>query len=176
MNGEKKQHRNGDVLGHLIAFDEADRALWPVEDMRRMLRMQLGAKLHLEFDRAGMIERSAVQALAEAASPPVRTFADLFHHARPPLELLWAAKDFAKNCRENPHSEMSPEIALAIYYGSIAAALAHRCERITSLDDDELRQGLNWLYKQSWLDDRTRGLIREAMHCLRNGRHMWRKP
>jgi hypothetical protein len=175
LNSEKRQHRGGPTLRHIIAFDAADRAIWPVEEIQRMLRMQLGARLHLELDRSGLLHRRAVLALTGQANPPIRSVADLLHHPRPPVDLLRALKDFSKNRREDSTSEVAPEVALTIYYASIATALTRCGERITTLNEDELRAGFNWLVKQTWLPGRTRNLISRAMHHLRMGRHQWRR-
>lgn len=51
------------------------------------------------------------------------SFGDLLSHPNPPEELLKATKDFAKTCRLGPHKTLPPEIASALYYASIAAAL-----------------------------------------------------
>ncbi|MFI5379733.1 MAG: hypothetical protein ACHRHE_10580 [Tepidisphaerales bacterium] len=176
MNSEKRQHPGEEGLHRVIAFDETDRAIWPVEEIRRMFRMQLGARLHLELERAELCDRDLVRVLADQSSPPIHSVADLLYHPRPPVDLLWAIKDFAKDRKENPASEIAPEVALTIYYASIAAALTRCGERITSLTDDELGTGLNWVIKQSWLDDRMHNLIARGMNHLRLGRHLWRKP
>ena len=175
LNSEKRQYPGGGTLGRLIAFDEADRAIWPVEEIQRILRMQLGARLHVELGRSGLCDRDTVLALTDQASPPIRSVADLLYHPRPPMELLWAVKDFSKNCKEDATSDMAPEVALALYYASIAAALTRRGERITTLSDDELRAGLNWVVKQNWLPGRMHNLIGRAIQHLRLGRHLWRK-
>ena len=175
MNSEKRQLPGEEVLRRVIAFDEADRAIWPVEEIRRVFRMQLGARLHLELERCGVCDRDMVLALADQASPPIRSVADLLYHPHPPVDLLWAVKDFAKGRKEDPGAEIAPEVALTLYYGSIAAALTRCGERITSLNDDELMAGMNWVIKQTWLDDRMHNLIGRGMNHLRLGRHLWRK-
>ncbi len=141
-----------------------------------MLRMQLGARLHLELDRSGLFGRDTLLALTDKASPPIQSVADLLYHPRPPMDLLWAIKDFSKNCKEDSTSDVAPEVALAIYYASIAAALTRCGERITTLSNDELHAGFNWLVKQTWLPSRMRHLVTRAMLHLRLGRHLWRKP
>jgi hypothetical protein len=109
---KENKHFPGDPLSQVFAFDESGRTVWPVQDMRRMLRLQLGAKLHLELSRAGVSDRSAVLALADSASPPVRSFSDLLFHPWPPTDLLHCAKEYAKLCKESPYSPLAPEIAL----------------------------------------------------------------
>lgn len=173
MENEHK-HFPGDPLSQVFAFDELGRTVWPVQDMRRMLRLQLGSKLHLELSRAGVSERQTVLQLADAATPRVRSFSDLLFHPWPPTDLLFGAKEYAKLCKDSSHSPMAPEIALHLYYCAIASALLRRNQKITSLGDDELRHGLNWLISQAWIDDRSRVLIRGTLDHIRQGRHHWR--
>ena len=140
-----------------------------------MLRLQLGARLHLELGRDGQFDHETVLALTEKADPPIRSVADLLCHPRPPVELLWAIKDISKNHKKDAGSQVPPEAALAIYYAGIAAALTRCGERITTLKDDELLAGFNWMIKQNWLPGRMRNLIVRAMRHLRLGRHWWRR-
>jgi hypothetical protein len=162
------------LLGQVIAFDREERALWPVEDMRRMLRVQLAGRLDVELAGGGAT-REQVLTLAEVAEPRIRSLAELLHHPRPPVELLVAAKDYAKLAHESRRQGMSPEIALVLYFAAIASALVHRNERISSLDIDDLRRGVQWGVRQCWLDEPTRGLLLAALDHLRRGRHLWRR-
>ncbi len=174
MNSEKR-HSGSEVLNRIIAFDQAERAIWPVEEIRRVLRIQLGTRVRLALERAGIRPRRAVLALADHAHPPIRSVADLLYHPQPPVQLLNSLKELAKDKREDPLSDSPPEVAVALYYAGIAAALTRCGERITTLRDDELRAGLNWVAKQTWLDDRLHGLIIRALTHLRLGRHLWRR-
>jgi hypothetical protein len=92
----------------------------------------------------------------------LKSFADLFHHPAPPLELLEMTKDFAKANMDQAQSSLPNEVAAALYYTSIAAALVRLDARITRLQEAELRRGLLWTREQGWLDEDTKQLLLQA--------------
>jgi hypothetical protein len=94
------------------------------------------------------------------------SFADLFNHPAPSLALLQLVKDFAKANRNHPESGLPREIATALYFASIAAALVRLDERISQLPDTELQRGLRWTQEQKWLDEKTRTLLDGALKKL----------
>ena len=94
------------------------------------------------------------------------TFGSLLADPMPPTDLLVQVKDFAKINREHSDSAFPREIATMLYYASIAVALVRRGERITSLDNSGLRQGLAWASDQSWADQATRKIAEQASELL----------
>jgi hypothetical protein len=57
-------------------------------------------------------------------------------------------------------------VAVVVYYACIAAALARCGRRISRAADDALRQGFRWGCERSWVDERTRELLRAALRAL----------
>jgi hypothetical protein len=100
--------------------------------------------------------------LSEAQSLLLKSFADLFHHPAPPVELLELTKDFAKANMDHAQSSLPSEVAAALYYTSIAAALVRLGARISRLPEGELRRGLLWTGEQAWLDEETKQLLLQA--------------
>jgi hypothetical protein len=154
------------ALAAIIAFDSDGRAIWPAQQLRAALHRQLVSTLS---------ERQQLEDAGQSAHPPIETLGQLLHHPRPPMKLLWLAKEHAKLSREDPHSPLPPEVALLLYYGSIAAALLRHGQRISRLSDDDLRGGFNWSARQEWVDEPTRLLFLEAMAMLRSGWVRWRE-
>jgi hypothetical protein len=101
--------------------------------------------------------------LAEAQGLVLKSFGDLFQHPAPVRELLELVKDFAKANVDHPESGLPGEIAAALYYTSIAAALVRLDVRITQLPDAALQTGLRQTLDQGWLDDATRELLNRAL-------------
>jgi hypothetical protein len=149
----------------LGARGEHDR-LWRPEELAAIFRHQLSAPVMV--DLGGFDPGAAVQLkiVTEAQGLLLKSFAELFEHPAPPLELLVAAKNFAKLNLDHPESYLPSEIAAAIYYTSIAAALVRLNERITQLPDADVRRGLLWVRGQDWVDGKTRALLDQALEKL----------
>ena len=76
-------------------------------------------------------------------------------------------KEFAKtNHGFIPRAALPNETPTALYYTSIATALVRLNERISQLDDENLRRGLLWVKDQPWLSDEIKALLTEAMAKL----------
>jgi hypothetical protein len=117
--------------------------------------------------RLDLVEGTAGNAPAvPSGCPEIRTFDELFHYPKPPIELLKSVKEFAKANRDHPASALPGEIATMLYYASVIIARWRWGEVITTLNDEELRAGINWAIAQPWVDERTRSLLREASKAL----------
>lgn len=136
-----------DALSELIAFDAQGRAIWPAKELEAMLDRPL----------EGFASGGSVRELLESPTPDP--------------EILIAAKDFAKR---RPRNLFPPEMALLLYYGSIAAAIVRCGQRITKLRDDDLRNGFTWAIKQPWVPQSICELFRQAISRLSGGQK-WRE-
>jgi hypothetical protein len=156
-------------LASLLASG-ADRAqLWRPEELAAIFRHQMAAPVLV--DLGALDERTAarLRLLGEAQGLLLKSFADLFHHPAPVLELLEMVKDFARANMDLPGGALPREIAATLYYTSIAAALVRLDTRISQLSDADLRRGLDWLRPQPWLDEPTRSLLDQALAKLPAG-------
>lgn len=153
---------DGSLMARMMDLDLEGPSLWDARDLEAVLEHQLAAPL--ETDLAGARPGFAgwLAGLNAALRPPVATFADLFSHPAPPVELLELVKDFAKRRRSDPDGPLPEDIATVLYLAAIAAALVRRGARITRLSGDGLRHGLEWSLRQPWLDPRLRDLFERA--------------
>lgn len=153
-------------LAALMASGEEHSHLWRADELASIFRHQLSAPILV--DLGGFDPRTAtrLRTLSDAQGLLLKSFADLFHHPAPAKELLEAVKNFAKANMDHPESGLPTEIASALYYTSIAAALVHLDARISKLSDTDLQNGLRWAQQQSWLDDATKQLLAEAANKL----------
>jgi len=103
--------------------------------------------------------------------PQIRLARELLEDPTPSLEPLIALKDSAKR---RPTESFPPEVALLLYYGSIAAAMVRCGKRITRLRDDDLRNGFMWAIQQPWVPQSISDLFRQAISKLSSGAS-WRK-
>ena len=150
-------------LSALMASSEEHGPLWRADELAAMFRHQMSAPVLM--DLGSFDDRTATQlkTLTAAQGLLLSSFADLFSHANPPIQLLQLVKDFAKANMDHPESGLPREIATALYYASIAAALVRLGQRISQLSDADLQRGLSWTQQQAWLDDKTKALLAEAL-------------
>lgn len=155
-------------LAKMLDFGAGQEPLWTNGELGAILRHQMDALLEPDLGKVHPAIRDQKRALTTGNGKPIGTFGDLFRTPHPPLELLEATKRFAKYSRT--HEESLPaEIATALYYLAIAAALTKCGRRITALDDQALQHGLDWVRQHMWLDENSRTVLDEARRLL--GRH-----
>jgi hypothetical protein len=146
------------------------RGTWGDEELALLLAYHLEAPL--DFDLRGLDPAHArgLRHSAAAEGLLVRSLGDLFGHPRPPLELVEMMKDYAKSSMKAGQSALPKPVAAAIYYLSIAVALARLGRRITHLDDAQLRDGFDWAIALPWMDAAGRDMLSRARQCLRQER------
>ena len=151
----------------LVAFLEIDPgsgSLWRLDELAAIFKHQLAAPV--QSDLADGTARD------EPASPPgfpeMQSFDELFHNPKPPIELLKSVKEFAKANRDHPASVLPGEIATILYFASVILARWRCGEVITTLNDQEVRAGIEWAIAEPWVDERTRSLLCEASVALQS--------
>jgi hypothetical protein len=139
---------------------------WRAEDLAEIFSHQLQTPLvcDLPLSARGLLEAELIDEKAAAGS--AMTYRALFLDASPPLALLRTVKDFAKSADERSEAAMPAEIATALYFLAIAAALWRHRARITTLSDRQLGDGLTWVDRQDWIDQGLRRLCQQAMAAL----------
>lgn len=155
-------------LAALMASGEERGQLWRPEELAAIFQHQISAPMLVDLGSLDAFTALKLRKLSEAQGLLLKSFADLLHHPLPPVELLELVKDFAKANLDHPESGLPPEIASALYYSSIAAALVRVNERISQLPDADLIRGLRWTANQPWLDERTKKLVTQASEQLSN--------
>lgn len=153
-------------LAALLAAGEEGLRLWQPEEFAAIFRHQMAAPIMVDLGAFRVSSAERLQPDDAQRGLFSQSFADLFQHPSPPLELLTLIKDFAKANRDQPGSALPPEIAAALYYASIAAALVRLDRRISSLSDIDLRRGLQLTCQQGWLDLATREMLACALEKI----------
>jgi hypothetical protein len=157
-------------LAALMATGEERAKLWRPDELAAMFRHQMSAPMLVDLGGFDARTATKIRTLSEAQGLLLKSFSDLFHHPAPPIELLELVKNFAKSNLDHPESGLPDEIASMLYYTSIAAALVHLDSRISQLPDADLRRGLHWTEEQAWLDEKTKGLLAQALKKLPDGK------
>lgn len=162
-------------LAELMASGWENARLWRPDELAAIFRHQMSAPMLVDLGSFDAATATRLKTLSDSQGLLLKSFADLFHHPAPPLELLRLVKNFAKANIDHPDSGLPGEVASALYYSSIAAALARLGVRISQLSDADLLRGFHWLDEQAWLDEKTRSLLAEARKRLSGGQEA-RKP
>jgi|CZKM01.1.fsa_nt_gi hypothetical protein len=156
-------------LAALMATGEERARLWRADELAAIFRHQMSAPVLVDLGTFDPRTATRLRILSEAQGLLLRSFDDLFHHPAPPIELLVLVKDFAKANLDHPESGLPGEIAAALYYTSIAAALVRLDARISHLPDADLQSGLRSILEQAWLDEKTKGLLANALGKVSGG-------
>jgi hypothetical protein len=153
-------------LAALICSSSDATRPWQPQELAAVLRHQLTAPIQFDLGQFDPAASARLRLLSESQGLLLQSFAELFRHPNPPIELLEMTKDFAKANRQAPAGVLPGEISAAIYYLSIAAAWVRRGVRISKLGDAELRAGFGWLRSQNWVDAEMRTLLGLACERL----------
>jgi hypothetical protein len=143
--------RDPQQLSKIVDFDDVE-SPWQAHEMAAVLRHQLAAP---------MVFGPEDGAWGSGRAPA--TFGELLCRTDPPLPLLKLMKDFARAHTIQPHSPIPREIATVLYYAAILAALVRHGARISGLDDEPLRKGVQAVLLNDWLDESTRTLLTEGL-------------
>jgi hypothetical protein len=154
------------ALAALLAARQERARLWRPDELAAIFRHQMSAPVMVDLGGFDAVTAGQLKTLSDAQGLLLKSFAELFRHPAPPLELLEVTKDFAKLNRDHPDSVLPHEIATALYYTSIAVALVKLDARITQLKDADLRRGLLWVKEQGWVDPETQALMSNAIEKL----------
>jgi len=82
--------------------------------------------------------------------------------SRPPIELLYLLKEFAKACRMSPGGDLPDAVASALYFLTTGLAKKHYGElqrEFSSISDADLRSGIDWFRAQPWIDPALKQLL-----------------
>jgi hypothetical protein len=153
-------------LAALMSTSDESSPLWRADELAALFRHQMSAPVLMDLGSFDPRTAEQLETLTAAQGLLLSSFADLFDHPAPPLALLQLVKDFAKANRDHPESGLPREIATALYFASIAAALVRLDKRISQLPEAELQRGLRWTQEQRWLDEKTRALLDDALKKL----------
>lgn len=138
---------------------------WQPQELGAILRHQLQAPLPLAVGDFST-EASDLMGDCPPESPAPRNLEDLLCQTRPSPELLGLTKQFAKSFSGGAGIGLPREVALLLYYLSIAVARMRCQTRLSTLSDLALASGLQWSSAQNWLDEPLRSLVDEALARL----------
>jgi hypothetical protein len=157
---------SGLSLAKIMDACDGGRAPWGKEELGAILEHQLSSPLAADLLAFDGNAAACLKTFAGKGKSGIATFRDLFHHPRPPIELLELTKRFAKRCRSDPENPLPEEISTVLYFLSVAAAMTCWQRRISQLDTEALQEGIEWALAQSWIDDHTRRTLSEGLKAI----------
>jgi len=170
-NRKRKGDQSLTSLVTLLSLGEAEVTPWNRKELGDVLAHQLRAPLCLPLFKESDVATQALQTQREGTvSPPAATFESVLFANASPMVSLRAIKDFAKAHLHAATSARLPrEVAAVLYFSSVIAAFKQHRVRISQLDDASLRQGIAWVLKRPWVDNRLKGWLREGLDALPQG-------
>jgi len=154
-------------LAKILDENQETKALWQSGEMKSMWQHQLRAPLEADLNNVPSANLSALRRDSETSPFLEKSFEHLLHHAKPPLLLLKATKDFAKQLFKEAEDAQLKEIAAIIYYASYANGLIRYNQRLGGMHRRELTGGFEWALNRGWLDETTKKIIFEAKQLLK---------
>jgi hypothetical protein len=134
---------------------------WSKEDYPHVLAHELATPLRAELGAL-----ASEPGASRRRDPWLdRTFGELFSHPDPPGPLLRQVKDFAKGQRTR-NGHLPKEVATVLYYAAVAVALCKLSERITTLTDNELLTGFDWVLEREWIPEDLKPVLVDARRRL----------
>ena len=153
------------LAGLMNSTCEGER-LWRPEELKAIFKHQLAAPVFIDlagFELAGAMR---LENLSGAHGLLLKSFAELFRHPVPPIELLELTKNFGKANMNHAESVVPSDVASMLYYASIATAMIRLGARISKLGNDDLLRGFDWAHDQPWIDHETKVLFEQASGVL----------
>src|SRR6516162_1496558 len=163
MTQSDLRHADPTLLARILEVEDVAIHVWPQHELGSILQHQLATSVQLDLESRNSSLRGRLHALPPGRQPGKLTFAELFQHPAPPVELLQLIKNFAKASRVRGESALPAEIATVIYLMSIVVARLRCQARISEQSDESLTHGIQWVLSQPWIDEQTRQLFREAL-------------
>jgi hypothetical protein len=158
------------ALSTMLELREDTKHVWNPRELGAILKHQLAAPLTIALGSGLSAEVAHELGKLGSRQEEVKNLAMLLHHPQPPFELLNLTKRFGKSCWNDPDNPLSREIAIMLYYLSIAVADLRFGRQLSTLGRDELVKGLQWCVQQEWVDEETLGLLNETLKHLGSGR------
>lgn len=143
------------VLADLLDQGKREALSWSAVDLRQILSHTLDAPPTFEVEPG--------EADIHIAARPMR---QMLIDDPAPADALAAAKDYFKAVRNTPEHPLPPEIAAALYYSCICAALIAHDAWITTTEARSFQTNLGWLIDQAWIETPLHDLFRTARDRL----------
>jgi hypothetical protein len=166
MQDPQMQMDNPTALLAMLNMSGKSPHVWLPQELAAILRHELQAPLALALGAYAAEADNMIRQLSDT-NPPPESLESVLLQPRPSVEILNVVKKFAKSSSlEGVEDGMPREIALLLYFLSIALARARCQTRLSELPDEAVMNGLQWMLGQNWVADSIRSLASEALNHL----------
>lgn len=156
----------GKLASFLDDDDDIGQRIWSEDELGAILKHQMSIPIAVDLSAQKKAVAQQLMALCSGNGMLLKSYEDLFDHENPPIELLQIIKDYAKTCLSAKNSPFPSEVASVLYYTTIAAAMARCRRRISSLTDEKLREGFEWVLARPWKNKSISRLMKQAIDSL----------
>jgi len=166
MNSRDLRFTQPDILAKLMGFGEELEEQWTAEDLGAIYGHLLSTQLGREFAGAGASWRRVMEVVDVGEGVLRQRFQEVLFGPNPTCGQLELVKRYAKVKWRAREGQLPAEVAIALYFVSIACGVTRCGQRISTLDDATLRRGFAHLLRAGWLDGPSRDVLKEALRSL----------
>jgi len=153
------------ALSSILELQKETAHAWKTDELGAILKHQLDAPLRLALGNLSAEVAHQLTRFDSRQTEP-KNLGELLSDKEPPLELLALTKRFAKRCNSDPDAPLPREIAMLLYYAAIAVAKLRHGQKMSALQNETLKRGLEWGRSQPWVDVRLRALLAEGLEQM----------
>lgn len=146
--------------------EDIGKHIWSEDELEAILKHQMSVPIAVDLSAKNKVAAQQLMAVCSGKGILLKSYEDLFDHKSPPIELLKIIKDYAKTCLSAKNSPFPSEVASVLYYATIAAAMVRCKRRISTLPDDKLKEGFQWVLARPWKNKAVSRLMKQALDCL----------
>ncbi len=157
---------NPESLAELLNLEQREPTTWNDTELGDILAHQLRAPLDFDMRRLSADASDTLLSVMADQGISFESYADLLFHSSPPVVLLELVKLFAKTQGTETEGLLPYPVAIVVYLLTISTALARQGEFITGTDRLSLAKKLRWAMSRTWIDERSRRLLGEALEIL----------
>jgi hypothetical protein len=154
---------------NLVRFamgEPPEKFLWRQDEAAMLWQWLLGQPFSQCLDELSPFEVVRYTKLCASSNPPISTIQDLLLHEQPKVNLLRTLSAWCQRSLQDPTGMMPHEIAKALFNVAVILARVVCGTRIVDLDDVTLAERAKCIEDLSWIDPKTKCVLRRATQVL----------
>ena len=127
-----------------------------------LLRLRLAGTLPVKTEMAQALPAIVTRLCKELLPLEGRSLGEVLLDRHTPLDVLETIKDFGKKASARKDRKVEHDVAIAIYYAALAAAVLFHDKKITKWSYSHLAKAFDSLITKTWMADELAALLRKA--------------